>query len=310
MKKTIYYTLFTIIFFLFQGCNKQESNNNNIDKENNSVQKDNIANSRKYARAKFFTPVLNTPDFNSVYGGKDGKTLKRSKNGLIKELEYVAYPGSVFEILDEYQIKGNSIYKIYTNEYDINELKISLYVDSRFVEVVNEKPESRKIKLPPKSEIYKYLDKSVGSLYVWGANNIDGVKEMFDFYPVNGKISNKEIKEWGLKGMDCSGLIYEATNGYTARNTHQLVYFGEGIDIEGLSPKEIAKKLKPLDMIVWKGHVILIYDEESTIESSFSAGCVIKKSLITVLTDISKKRKPKNKWSDDGKYFVVRRWFK
>jgi hypothetical protein len=133
---------------------------------------------------------------------------------------------------------------------------------------------------------------------------------MFDFYPVKGKINAKEMKEWGLKGVDCSGLIYEATNGYTARNTHQLVYFGEGVEIEGLSPKEITKKLKPLDIIVWKGHVILVYDENSTIESSFSAGGVVKKTLISVLSDISKSRVPKNKWEYDGKYFVVRRWFK
>ena len=301
------------LFFLLFACNgnKKENENKESEQKKEKIEsKKKNAGNKKYALSKYFTPVLNTRYFSSVYGGKDGKTLKKSNNGLIKELEYVAYPGTVFEILEEYKNNDHSIYKVYTDEYDIAELNISLYIDSRFTEVTSELPPKRTIKLPDKREIYKYLDRSVGSLYVWGANNLDGVKEMFDFYPVAGSISNKELKEWGLKGVDCSGLIYEATNGYTARNTHQLVYSGEGVEIAGLSNKEIAKTLKPLDIIVWKGHVILVYDETTTIQSSFKAGCVIKKPLLSVLEEISKKRTPKNKWERDGNFFVVRRWFK
>ena len=70
-------------------------------KESPAVRKDTIpSDGKKYAVSKYFTPVLYTKNFYGVYGGKDGKTLKRSKNGLIKELEYVAYPGSIFEILE------------------------------------------------------------------------------------------------------------------------------------------------------------------------------------------------------------------
>lgn len=307
------FCIYLALIFCIVACNKNtkdnENNNSDSSKDKLRMLKESQRN-KKFAVAKYFTPVLNTADFSSVYGGKDGKTLKRSKNGLIKELEYVAYPGSVFEIREEYEKNGHSIYKIYTDEYDIKELDISLYIDSRFTEIKSESPPKREIKLPGKKEIYNYLERSIGSLYVWGANNLDGVKEMFDFYPVAGSISNKEMKEWGLKGVDCSGLIYEATNGYTARNTHQLVYFGESVEIEGLSNKEIARVLKPLDIIVWKGHVILVYDENTTIESSFRAGCVIKKRLLSVLDEVSKKRVPKNRWIEDGNYFVVRRWYK
>lgn len=279
-------------------------------KENTTLKKDTLkSDGKKYAVSKYFTPVINTKNFSSVYGGKDGKSLKRSKNGLIKELEYVAYPGSIFEILDEYKKDNYSIYKIYTDEYDISELDIELFIDSRFVEITYQKPEKRKIDVPSKSKIYDYLDKSVGSLYVWGANNIDGVKEMFDFYPPKGDLGNKESNEWELKGVDCSGLIYEATNGFTARNTHQMVYMGEGVNIGGMTAKQIAKIVKPLDIIVWKGHVILVYDNETTIESSFSAGCVVKKDLVSVLSKLMQKRTPVNEWGNGGNVFVVRRWF-
>ena len=313
--------LFLILTFLISlagmtSCKEaknpeQEPSSKSEKKDSQGSKKDTIVSTGKlYAVSKYFTPVINTKNFSAVYGGKDGKTLKRSKNGLIKELEYVAYPGSIFEILDEYKNDNYSVYKVYTDEYDISELNIELFVDSRFVDVTDKKPEKRKIELPSKEKIYEYLDKSVGALYVWGANNIDGVKEMMEFYTPKGKLNDKESKEWQLKGVDCSGVIYEATNGYTSRNTHQMVYMGDAVDIEGLSAKEIAKKIEPLDIIVWKGHVILVYDKKTTIESSFSAGGVIKKDLVSVLTKLMQKRTPVNEWGNGGSVFVVRRWYK
>lgn len=279
----------------------------NQERENNDDTT--LSQGKLYAVSKFFTPVINSKNFSAVYGGKDGKTLKRSKNGLIKELEYVAYPGSIFEILDEYKNGNYSVYKVYTDEYDISELNIELFIDSRFVDVTENKPEKRNTELPSKEKIYEYLDKSLGALYVWGANNIEGVKEMMEFYPPSGKLNEKETKEWQLKGVDCSGLIYEATNGYTSRNTHQMVYMGDAVDIEGLTAKEIAKKVKPLDIIVWKGHVILVYDNKTTIESAFSGGGVVKKDLVSVLTKLMQKRTPMNEWGTGGNIFVIRRWY-
>ncbi|MFH1801090.1 MAG: hypothetical protein ABH891_09660 [Candidatus Omnitrophota bacterium] len=51
-----------------------------------------------YARAEKSTPVLNTADFPVVFGGADGKTLKKDPSGLIREVEFIALPGTVFEI--------------------------------------------------------------------------------------------------------------------------------------------------------------------------------------------------------------------
>ncbi|HEY5535614.1 MAG TPA: peptidoglycan endopeptidase [Ignavibacteria bacterium] len=264
----------------------------------------------KYAVSKYFTPVLNTPDFKSVYGGINGSTLKRSSNGLIKEVEYAAYPGSGFEILEEYDKGTYKIYKVKTEEYEIPLNGSGLFIDSRFVEIKNTKPEKRKVILPSEKEIYDYLDKSIGAMYVWGANNIDGVPQMTEFYPPKSELTSSEKKEWSLKGLDCSGLIYEATRGYTARNTHQLVSYGEPVKIAGLSATQISSKVKPLDLIVWKGHVIVVYDKNTTIESSFTAGKVVKKNLIDVLEKLTLKRKPVDEWSGGIKNeFVIRRWY-
>jgi len=264
-----------------------------------------------YAVAKYPTPVLSTGDFEQVYGGADGKTLKKSPTGLIKELEYVAYEGSVFEVTGTIDRGNHKIYKIYAHDYDIPELGLELFVDSRFVDTTTVKPVERKIVLPSKADIYKYFDANEGALYVWGGNNVGGVSKMFEFYKPAGALDERDELEWGLKGVDCSGLIYEATNGYTPRNTHQLVYFGKPIKIAGLSADEIVYKLQPLDLIVWKGHVIIVYDNKTTIESSHSAWGVIKKDLHTVISKFIKNdRKPMDEWDDaQPKSFVVRRWY-
>ncbi len=278
---------------------ERNSDTVNIDKEKG-----------EYAVALYDTPILNTPDFKKVYGGSDGKTLSLSKNGLIKELEYVAFPGTVFKILEEYNFDRYSIFKVATDEYQIILGGTNLYIDSRFVRRQIAMPDGKTVIMPTKKEIYAYLDSSLGSAYVWGANNIHGVEKMLEFYKPSGKLSNAAYDQWCIKGVDCSGLMYEATKGFTARNTHQLVNFGKGLNIEGKSAREISKMLDSLDMIVWKGHVIYVYDENTTIESSHSAGGVVMKDLISCLEKIMKTREPANEWDDNkGKIFVVRRWW-
>jgi len=104
--------------------------------------------------------------------------------------------------------------------------------------------------------------------------------------------------------------MYEATNGFTPRNTSKLVEYGEPVDIAGLSAEEIAAKLKPFDMMVWNGHVIYVYDENTAIQSSLSKGGVVKTDLIGTLHGLLKTRKAVNNYNDSGKArFVVRHWY-
>jgi hypothetical protein len=260
-----------------------------------------------YAVALGSTPVLNTPDFESVFGGTDGKTLKTDSEGLIREIEYVAFKGSVFEIIDETDKGDHAVLHVKTNEYHYRN---ELFIDSRFVKIQNTKPETRQKKLPSKKEIYSFLDKAVGSKYIWGGNCIEGINKLLEYYPPKENMDDKTKLEWTLKGCDCSGLMYEATSGFTERNTSKLVYEGEPVLIEGFSAKEIANKLKPLDMIVWKGHVIYVYNKITAIQSALSKGGVVKTDLIETLKHLMETRTPVNDYdAGTGEIFVVRRWY-
>ena len=89
-----------------------------------------------YAVAKEPTPVLNTQDFPSVFGGGNGVTVKTNSEGLIREMEFIALPGTVFSIFGEYDYGDHKILHVETDEYDYNS---QLFIDSRFVELKKDK---------------------------------------------------------------------------------------------------------------------------------------------------------------------------
>ncbi len=253
------------------------------------------------------TPVLNSPDFPGVFGGADGMTIRIDNEGLIREMEFIALPGTVFELQGEYDYGDHKIYNCKCDEYEYGSL---LYIDSRFVTVMDKEPKPRQKKLPSKAEIYKFLDNAVGEKYCWGGDFIGGIDKLLEYYPPKGNISDDLKYKWSLRGCDCSGLMYQATNGYTERNTSKLVNYGEGVEIEGLSAKQIADKVKPLDMMVWDGHVIYVYDEKTAIQSGLSKGGVVKTDLLETIQNIMSSRTPVNNYdSSSGERFVVRRWY-
>jgi hypothetical protein len=263
-----------------------------------------------YARAEKSTPVLNTDDFRSVFGGADGRTLKRDASGLVREVEFIAFPGTVFEIEGSVKRSGVLIYKVRTAEYPSP--PSGLYIDSRFVKVFSSPPRPRVKKLPPKKVILERMLKNQGAAYVWGANDPKGVPDLLRCYVPRGKISSWERDLWTLKGLDCSGLLYEATEGSTPRNTSDLVLFGKPVPIEGRTVQEIARQLEPLDLIVWKGHVIIVLDKARTIESCLSCsaqGGVTVRQLEAVLKEVMSARVAADRYRSDIKNpFVVRRW--
>lgn len=259
----------------------------------------------KYAVSINYTPVLNTPDFESVFGGKSGKKVKVDNQGLIREMEFVAMPNTVFEILETIPKGDYNIFRVSTNDY---QYKGDFYIDSRFVRVEDTRLEDRWKIIPTKEEIIKNMNALEGYPYMWGGNAADGVTEMLTYYKPSGEIDEATKTNWIMKGVDCSGLIYQATGGATPRNTSTLTTYGKVIDIENLTAYEIAKKLQPLDLIVWSGHVVIVLDDKTTIESTPSAG-VHKSDLVARLKSVMKERTPVNDWtSTSGKRFVVRRW--
>lgn len=263
----------------------------------------------KYAVAVLPTPVLNTPDFQSVFGGSDGRTLKLTAKNLVEEVEFIALPHTAFVI--EQTIKKNSyeILKVRTEDYPYK-AQSGYYIDSRFVEKRFEKPQERQRKLPDKDTIIKRLLSADGAIYVWGGNYSKGIPEMLEFYKPSVTLSDDVLKRWTLKGVDCSGLLYEATGGYTPRNTESLFYFGSPVNVEGLPPDEIAKKLKPLDIIVYKRHVLIVLNSREVIESTISRGVHVK-NLLSAVRAVSEIMQPANDYKGDGKgdKFVVRRWY-
>lgn len=268
-----------------------------------------------YAVARSATPVLNSPFFSVIFGGPDKRTLKTDRCGQVRELEFIALPGTIFTIRDRLADGTNSILSVETGDYPAP-LAHKLYIDSRFVELVQEKPLPRPRQLPSRTDIISSLKQSIGSPYVWGGNMPGGVDEMREMY-YSGATGGTFDRHLTLAGLDCSGLLYQATGGWTPRNTSQLVSFGRAVRISGKGAGEIAGLLDPLDLIVWNGHVIMVLDRDTVIESRLECGKpgnggVKITRLQQRLSEIMQNRRPVNSWPAAGKQrdvFVVRRWY-
>jgi cell wall-associated NlpC family hydrolase len=276
-------------------------------------------NLQPYAIAQIPTPVLNIADFSLVFGGNDEKTLCLDNSGLIREVEFIALPETVFKINQVIKKANTTIYEVTTTDYPYSSKK-GYFIDSRFVKMLDHKAQDRIKKLPAKETVIKNLISCEGGIYIWGGNCKAGIPQLLSFYPPQHAISSSLKDQWILKGLDCSGLLYEATNGFTPRNTSSLVNFGEPVRIINLNSDQIIQKVKPLDLIVWNGHVIIILDENRVIESRLdyegkkagNQGGVKIRNLKTVLSQILEKRIPVDNYDDASSknQFVIRRWYK
>lgn len=265
--------------------------------------------SQTYALAIDYTPVLNTYDQFLVFGGTDGSSVKLDNRGLIGEMEFIAFPGTVFNIIEivDFQDRGLKYFKVKTDDYQYNG---DFYIDSRFVNTYDEKPNGRIIEKPNQSDVVKFMKSLIGYPYMWGGNYADGIYTMLNYYQPKSEIDTRTKNLWILKGVDCSGLLYQSTAGFTPRNTSSLLNFGEAVNIEDKPIEEIIPTLKPLDLMVIKGHVIIVLDENTTIESSPDKG-VHTSELKIRLSRIMEDFKPVNEFGKrmwKNKEFVIRRW--
>lgn len=254
----------------------------------------------RYAVAVTATPVLNTPDFAGTFSGK----VKLDPCKGVRPVEFVAFPGTLFRIEGEQEKDGVKVYRVTSNDYPYP-TKSGLFVDARFLEQVEGTPRERQRILPEPAEIRKRLLAAVGRPYVWGGNFKEGVPLLRTLYPQGDP----------LYGVDCTGLLYEATDGYTPRNSSYLTRYGKGVKVAGLSAAQIAQKLEPLDLVVYKGHVMMVLDEDSIIQSVM--GCdggkkgVVLSSKEETLKKLMRTREPVDRYpkgSAGEKSFVVRRW--
>lgn len=246
------------------------------------------------------TPVLNTPDFKRIFSG----AIKLDPCRGVRPIEFVALKGTLFTVSETLEKDGVAVYRVTSNDYPYPS-KTGLFIDARFVRKwVGGVLADRQRQLPPLAEIQRRLVAAVGRPYVWGGNLKDGVPLLRSLYPQGDP----------LYGVDCSGLLYEATDGFTPRNTSALIAHGEVVPVDGLSAKEIARKLKPLDLLVWKGHVMMVLDEDSIIQSRMGCsgeGGVVVAEKEAALRRLMQSRKPVDLYPGGRaaeESFMVRRW--
>ena len=272
---------------------------------------------QRYAVAALPTPMFNTPDIAPIFGGQDGATLLTDSCGQLRQLEFIALPGTVFTITDTVPGGPAPVFRVTTADYPYPSTD-GYFIDSRFVTVTEKRPPERARQLPSRQTIIDRLLAARGSIYVWGGNVRSGISRMWDLFPPakGAVVPNLLRTRWELRGVDCSGLLYEATDGVTPRNTSALVSFGKPVSISGQTTGEIVRRVEPLDLIVWKGHVLIILDRNTVIESYLNCatgGGVRIRPLVDALADIRKKREPLDAWPEEKKKqekgFVIRRWY-
>lgn len=237
------------------------------------------------AIARIPTPIFNTPEipFRQL-------PLKKDHQGRLVEIETIAFPGTKFKCLEQI---SETLLHVETNEYPS---PIPLYVDSRFLQVVPPELPERYKTLPSVDAILQWMEDRKGLRYFWGGNWHTGIPEMLDLYPHLQKASQEDQDDAVCRGLDCSGLLYQATNGLTPRNTSDLTKFGQELHLE-----LIQDGLKPLDLLVWNGHVIIVRSPTTLIESRINHGVVVS-DVETRYAEIVQMLKQQNKTH----YF--RRW--
>lgn len=240
-----------------------------------------------FAKTLFPTPILNTKKFSQVFGGYP-QQIFLDELGLLRPLEMIALENEVFIIVNEHMDNDEKIFEIKLSSYVSSK---PLYIDSRFVSTSKDPFVKRTSTTPPAEQMLEEMEKMIGIDYVWGGNFSRGIEIMKKFYPPKRTLTHLEDINWRMKGVDCSGLLYEASNGTLPRNTADLLNIGAPIDINNKSIREIAKLLKPLDLILWRGHVVIVFNENLTIESRAHRGGVFFTNLDQRLDQIVREEK-------------------
>ena len=274
-----------------------------------------------YWTALTATPVFqlprDNPNINEIMWWPGTQWPKFDESNLIREVIVVYPKWTVFSLISK-KIKWKFVfYEVRTNEFDgKNNATHSFYIDSRFVEVTETHPKDIVPKLPSSEQILLNMHNALGSAYIRWWTRYQWVPELNYYFPSEVQLSAGQLKQKTLKWVDCSWLLYQATNGYTPRNSHWLLTYWNAVEIEWNTIDQIIKKLRPLDLIVWAGHVIIVYDANNVIESRwypwFKGGVMMTKTK-TRLQEIFETRKPVNNWSESklpnaGKFVVRRRY--
>ena len=195
-------------------------------------------------------PLFNRKEISEIF-------LNFDKVHLIREIETILLHGSALTIIK----KEGSVLEVLTDEYtSVN----PLYIDQKFVNECDERPLERKKEMPSFHVMIERLLNFPKLPYIWGGNAPEGIPELLTYYPPKKELSSFDYIYWQLKGVDCSGLLYAITNGATLRNTSQIY----------AAYPQVAS-LKPLDLIVYPGHLLIALPDNKVIESRQYDGIVL-----------------------------------
>ncbi|MDE3045285.1 MAG: C40 family peptidase [Verrucomicrobiota bacterium] len=234
-------------------------------------------------------PVLNVPHFEKIFSDQ----IPLNEKGHPLHNEFIALPDMCFR-----QVKqiGDSISEIAWPAYGSD----PLYIDLRFCSLVKA-PIAQPTGILSAQDLLKKMEQRIGVPYLWGGNWPEGIPEMLNYYPPKTSLSPRMQELWTFRGLDCSGLLFEAANGMTPRNTSQLIKWGISVKIENI---------KPMDMIVYPGHVVFVRDQQTIIESAASTGVRVY-PLGKRLAELQEKRE----WVEEflpqmnsSCYFTIRRF--
>lgn len=233
-------------------------------------------------------------DENIFYHFCDEK-LPFDEQGLYRPLEMMLLPESNLKVLE---VKENGVLKVRTDKLE----KGYVFKDSLEFSMKYDRVDLKE------KNILDNLLSYVGCSYIWGSNWTLS-KNQQEALQVHLKTRSENFiknMQFLFSGLDCSGLLYASAQGQVPRNTSELVHFGKFIEVEGLSNLQICEKVRPLDLIVWKGHVLVFLDEKSVIESRKDYGCVVIEAQAR-LEEIRSSRDPANVLGENK--FYIKRWY-
>ena len=206
-------------------------------------------------------PLYGVPDLEALYGTRPQK----NDRDLLVGIEMVLLPGSKIQVLrevdkGELQVKTahyNRVLQVKTAHYKVDR---PLYVDARHV---HEDWAPRPFILPSYEQaLERLLAIPEGIRYIYGANFAAGLPHLLEHFPPQVELTSEEKKDWTLEGLDCSGLFFEICEGATVRNCAMLPEIGETLAAPQL------KDLRPLDLLLSPGHVVIVESSTKVIESA------------------------------------------
>lgn len=278
-----------------------------------------------YALAKADAPLLNTPDWENIFGGNSGSELQYDRFGEIDQLVLIAPKGTLLTLQRQIRKKLKTgtetiYYKVGTDLYSGSE---SLWVDGRFLDLQEVRPLVAAPALTDQQEgdgqenlaaisataMISRLRGFVDLPYTWHGASEAGIPDLLLFYPPSKPISERMKNDWILKGLDNSGLLSRASNGKTPLEFSRLTILGESVfpDLSQVSntdnkgnrrdpfiekAKKLQEALKPLDLIFYEDRLIIVLDNAEVIESRYRSafdGKVTVSTLFDTLVGLYQK---------------------